>query len=90
MKSIKKMINGSTFYENEHGQRHREDGPAIITADGHKYWMLNGKWHRTDGPAWITPDGVEYFCLDESRTFNKEEWFSWLTDEQREIAIWNM
>ena len=31
--------------------RHRENGPAIERADGHKEWWQNGKRHRTDGPA---------------------------------------
>jgi len=31
--------------------RHRENGPAIERADGHKEWWQNGQRHRTDGPA---------------------------------------
>ena len=34
-----------------HGQRHREDGPALEWANGHKEWFLNGYLHRVDGPA---------------------------------------
>ena len=30
---------------------HRENGPAIERADGHKEWWQNGQRHRTDGPA---------------------------------------
>ena len=33
------------------GVRHREDGPAVITPDGDKYWYKNGQYHRVDGPA---------------------------------------
>lgn len=30
---------------------HREDGPAIIYANGHQCWYFNGQRHRLDGPA---------------------------------------
>jgi hypothetical protein len=30
---------------------HREDGPAIESANGDKSWWLNGQRHREDGPA---------------------------------------
>ena len=33
------------------GKRHCEDGPAVITPDGDKYWYKNGQYHRVDGPA---------------------------------------
>ena len=33
------------------GKLHRDDGPAIEYASGHKEWYLNGKLHREDGPA---------------------------------------
>ncbi len=35
----------------KNGKRHREDGPAIEWADGHKEWCVNGKLHRDGGPA---------------------------------------
>ena len=30
---------------------HRENGPAIVRADGHKEWWQYGQRHRIDGPA---------------------------------------
>lgn len=39
------------------GRRHRDDGPAIITASGEREWFIDGQRHRTDGPAWIHVDG---------------------------------
>jgi hypothetical protein len=39
------------------GERHREDGPAVIWADGRTDWYLNGLRHRKDGPAVVYPDG---------------------------------
>jgi len=38
----------TTYYRNT---RHRLDGPAEETADGSKWWRVNGKLHRVDGPA---------------------------------------
>jgi hypothetical protein len=37
------------YYKN--GLLHRENGPAIIYADGRKKWYQNGHLHRLDGPA---------------------------------------
>lgn len=34
-----------------HGLFHRLDGPALIGADGSKYWYMHGKKHRIGGPA---------------------------------------
>ena len=39
---------------------HRENGPAIERADGHKEWWQNGQRHRIDGPA------VEWWDGDKS------------------------
>jgi hypothetical protein len=36
---------------------HREDGPAIESANGHKSWYLYGDCHRIDGPAIEYADG---------------------------------
>ena len=47
---------GQTEYKNKQGELHREDGPAVIYADGKKVWYINGKLHREDGPALIYAD----------------------------------
>ena len=39
------------LYYNKDGKPHREDGPAIIDADGRKEWYQNGEYHREDGPC---------------------------------------
>ena len=57
----------------EHGNRlyysdksmtvlHREDGPAIVSANGFKAWYIGGKRHREDGPAieWAIGSNVWY------------------------------
>jgi len=58
-----KYTNGiQEWYKN--GQRHREDGPAIINPNGTQYWYLNGKLHRDDGPAIIYPNGDQSWYKD--------------------------
>ena len=42
---------GTNRWYNDHGKLHREDGPAIVTSDGHYCWYRNGKLHREDVPA---------------------------------------
>jgi len=40
-----------TIYYILDGKLHREDGPAMVFADGSKLWYRNGELHREDGPA---------------------------------------
>jgi len=47
--------------------RHRENGPAIERADGHKEWWQNGQRHRTDGPATEWWDGDKSWCQNGQR-----------------------
>ena len=35
--------NGDTFYYDDLGQLHREDGPAVEFANGTKYWFFRNK-----------------------------------------------
>ena len=42
---------GTRWYYNSDNQLHRENGPAVEWACGHKEWWQNGQRHRTDGPA---------------------------------------
>lgn len=46
-----KFPSGTIGKFNEHGQRHCDDGPAIVFADGSEYYMINDEFHRVDGPA---------------------------------------
>ena len=50
---------GTRRYYNSAGQLHRLDGPAVIWADGTKFWHQNGRRHRTDGPAAIWANGTK-------------------------------
>jgi len=57
-------------YENGHKEwylndvLHREDGPAIESADGTKSWYLNGERHREDGPAIEWASGDKFWYLN--------------------------
>ena len=39
------------IWQNDKGEYHRLDGPALEWIDGEKHWYLNGERHRIDGPA---------------------------------------
>jgi hypothetical protein len=39
---------GDIKWYNESGELHREDGPAIIIADGRQWWYLNNKVYLFD------------------------------------------
>lgn len=46
------------------GQRHREDGPALVRPDGSRMWYLYGLRHREDGPAAVCSDGGRLWFLN--------------------------
>lgn len=64
--SVKRVVDekGIVRYFNSKGQLHREDGPALIKADGEKNWFRNGKIHRDNGPAVEEPDGTKAWYRD--------------------------
>ena len=70
-----------------HSKLHRQDGPAVVWADGTEYWYLHGKFHRQDGPAWVCANGsARWFLMsnylgDDAAGF----WTHWalLTNDQR-------
>ena len=56
-------LKGDKFYYKDKARTilHREDGPAIIKANGNNVlWYLNGKLHRMGGPAIEYTTGVGY------------------------------
>jgi hypothetical protein len=55
------------YYIKDTDLLHREDGPAVERASGHKEWWIRGKLHREDGPALID-------------RFGKKEW--WVNGEK--------
>jgi hypothetical protein len=64
--TVKVYANGTKHWF-LNGNRHREDGPAVESADGYKSWYLNGKLHREDGPAVELADGSKYWYLNGNR-----------------------
>ena len=54
---IEDQHGGSHWYLE--GKRHREDGPAIVLANGSRHWFIPGLRHREDGPAieWVGGTG---------------------------------
>ena len=49
------------------GKLHREDGPAVIFADGTQSWCLNDKLHRLDGPAIIRANGTQWWYINDKK-----------------------
>ena len=54
-------------YYNSSGEYHREDGPAVIYADGDQLWYINNKFHREDGPAVTWANGNQYWWINGKR-----------------------
>ncbi len=53
-------------WRDEHGELHRDDGPAMIKTDGTQQWYQHGLLHRDDGPAVIYANGAqEWYQRDE-------------------------
>lgn len=55
---------------------HNPNGPAIIYANGDKYWYLHGNLHNTNGPAVLLKNGYEEYWIDgiqiSKEEFNKK------------------
>ena len=64
MKYIVEKIEKGTFWYNEKGELHREDGPAVEYANGDKEWYLSGERHREDGPAFECANGRKEWWLN--------------------------
>jgi hypothetical protein len=54
---------GTVEYRLDNGDLHREDGPAIIRANGVVEYFLNDQRHREDGPAIWSESGAEKWFL---------------------------
>ena len=48
---------GTRRYYNSEGKLHRDAGPAVVRADGAKFWYQNNQLHRDAGPA-VVCEGV--------------------------------
>lgn len=63
---------GTRWYRNAMGQLHRDDGSAVESADGGKFWYQNGLRHRTDGPAVEYVDGSKEWWINSQRMTEDE------------------
>ena len=71
------------------GERHRTDGPAVITNDGYQAWFINGLPHRSDGPAIVRQNGDKEWWLNNTQ-INPYSIQKWLTYRGlNETDIWN-
>ena len=74
-----------TKYYLQDGKIHRENGPAIEYANGHKEWHRHDELHRTDGPAVECQNGdIEFHYNGHYVSFNK--WISILSRSDLEHA----
>jgi len=55
---------GSIRYVDSDRLTHRNDGPAVLSVDGSRFWFRHGEYHREDGPAVINKHGEEVYYLD--------------------------
>ena len=39
---MKKVLDDRVEYRNSNGEYHRTDGPAVMSANGGKWWFING------------------------------------------------
>ena len=62
--TIMLCIDNKIMYHLPNNKLHREDGPAIIHADGSQEWYINNKLHREDGPAIIYANGSQEWWLN--------------------------
>ena len=74
MEIIYKVVknNEGTFWYNQNGEYHREDGPAVEYPMGTKEWRFNGQLHRLDGPAVEWSDGSKSWWVDGKRVSELE------------------
>jgi hypothetical protein len=64
---------GNKWWHDSAGQVHRDNGPAIIWADGGRDWYQHSRQHRDDGPAVEWSDGDKEWCLN-GKYLSFEEW----------------
>ena len=56
--------NGTITYYNAEGELHNPHGPAIVGADGSKWYYINDQRHNENGPAIIWPDGRKAYYIN--------------------------
>ena len=65
------------YYKKDTKIWHNPYGPAIIWADGRKYYFINNKKHRLDGPAMMYRNGKgTYYINNEELGDTKQEFYN--------------
>src|SRR3712207_8996311 len=49
----------TTLFRSRHGNLHRDDGPAVLHANGSEKWYVDGVRHREGAPACVYVNGTE-------------------------------
>ena len=60
-----KTEHGTQIWKDENGLAHRDDGPAVISSNGDRFWYRHGVYHREDGPAVEWANGDKEWCLND-------------------------
>lgn len=50
-----------TVFRDSEGRKHRDHGPAVLTASGRREWWREGKLHRKHGPAVIGAEQAAWY-----------------------------
>jgi hypothetical protein len=58
---------GTITYRNADGKLHNPHGPAIVCANGEKWYYINGKLHNPNGPAIIWANGHKEHWINGKR-----------------------
>jgi hypothetical protein len=61
--TIKTNEYGTFWYKEGTNILHNENGPAILSTNGNKEWLINGRLHRVDGPAVEHTNGFEEYWI---------------------------
>lgn len=57
-----KKLHDRIIFENDEGQIHRVDGPAMFCDYGDVSWWQDNVMHRVDGPAFISTSDTHRCC----------------------------
>lgn len=76
------VTNSNTKFWYYHGKKHREDGPAVLWADGDCDYYQNGHLHRVGGPARCRTSGTDpsthYYFWFQNGKMHREDGPAWI------------
>jgi len=61
--TVEKDEYGTITYRNASGQLHNTNGPAIVGADGSKWYYINDQLHNPQGPAVVFANGRKSYHI---------------------------